>query len=124
MKHYYDDNGLLDYTVSDRQLLYDMAVAFDIPGKTPKEGKELLKDVREMALEIQYDYMIRKDLLKIGGCLTVDEWRVEEEDTKGRTALKALFFDFIDQGYVFREFLLAAESARAEIIINMYDWDD
>lgn len=106
MRHYYSDEGLLQYEVEDRGLLVELAKAFE-----PMEEKDFaqyrLKTLYE-ASNIMCQYSIHKNLVGLGGCISVDTWRKEIPSDPVEAAVKLLFLDFITMGFIPNEFLLVA----------------
>lgn len=109
-KHYYDEDGILNYTVSDRSLLVALAQALEplsddsLRAARPqvmKAADGLLADLQIEAERGRTDY--RAPVEASEGCDAVC------------CALGALFNDFLDQGYLPQEFVLAAWSALMEI---------
>ena len=54
----------------------------------------------------------------LGGCKTVEEWKQAIPSCPIEAAIKALFIDFIEQGYVPDEFLLAMLALWSEMVIS------
>jgi hypothetical protein len=115
LKHYYGDNGILDYAIN-RELLVAMAEL--LPHVDGAEKAIQRGVIQEMAVVLEYDYICHQGCGGMGGCLTLAQWKLLDEETPLKTTLKKLLFDFAEQGYVVQEFLLVAHAAACEIQIH------
>jgi len=51
----------------------------------------------------------------LGGCKSEAEWKASKENCRVSQALKGIYIDFVEQGYIHAEFLLVAWSMACEI---------
>ena len=111
--HYYSDDGILNHTWQDRQLLVILSeslITFDT-----EEFSMVRSRCIDIACSIIHDYGIHSAMGGLGGCTTIDIWHNEVPDDKVKAALKLLFIEFIDAGYIVNEFKMAAFDAICEI---------
>jgi len=114
MKHYYNDDGILDYVPPDEIifLLLKFTPKKDGNGESTHCMRQHVRSlVIESASELVYEYDIHKSFSGLGGCKSLEEWKEEKESSPLQTVLKQLLFDFIGQGYLYNEFMLAAWAA-------------
>jgi hypothetical protein len=118
-KHYYTDDGILNYTIKNRDLLVDIAKAFNMDG-TPISNAELGELVR-MAMELIYDYDIHLSMgeSNLGGCLSVEEWKKVIPDCPKQASLKVLLYDYVESGGMYNYFNLVAIDAWSEIKFSL-----
>jgi hypothetical protein len=53
----------------------------------------------------------------LGGCDSESQWKARQEPCNVSQALKVIYIDFVEQGYIHSEFLLVAWSMACEILI-------
>jgi len=114
MKHYYDDEGILAYDL-DRKLLLPIAEAL-MPISRENFTLDRTKCL-DAACSIIHSYSLHACFNGLGGCTPISEWRNEVPKDKLEAALKPLFFDFIDKGFVDGEFKMVAFDAACQIQI-------
>lgn len=115
MKHYYDDDGNLQHD-QNRELLVKLAEALNINDLCSERGRRKQRhDVFSYAGELIYDYDIHRSMAGIGGCLSLDEWKDKQEDTPIKTVLKQMLYQYVADGFIHQEFILAAHAAICEI---------
>ena len=105
MKHYYNDDGILAYTINDRSILIEIANAIG----NLSASAYIRSLVAETAFSVLYDYTTAKT---IGD---PKAWEETPEGTPLRQAIKRLLIDFTSQGFLCNEFLLVAWGAICEI---------
>lgn len=110
MLHYYDDEGNLQFDLN-RQLLVEL---FEVLPDAESDSAQR-QEIADLAATVEHDYEIHKTMGGLGGCLSVDEWRRTDEETPVKTVLKRMLFDFIDRGFIPREFCLVTRSTICEI---------
>lgn len=109
-KHYYSDDGILQFD-QNRGLLIKLAKAFNLEDMQVEENRKMTRlDIVEKATEIICEYQCRQL-----NPSRIPEWREEIDVNPVTQALKEIFFDAIDRGFLHNEFLLIAWNAMAEI---------
>lgn len=111
-KHYYDDEGNLQFT-QNRELLVKLAEVL-MPLKPDQFERDRLLTF-EQVHAILIDYRIARDLGGLGGGQDLERWRQSRPPDSLLAVLKEMFIDFLDRGFIAEEFKMAAHGAICEI---------
>ena len=113
MRHYYGDDGLLafDFDESHNEILSSLAVALN--------GLDLDFSGQRWAVgEYVVELVLKYDVLRAVDGDRLLAWRDVVEDDVLRGVLKRLFFDFVDRGFLFKEFYFAANAAVCRLQVD------
>ena len=119
MKHYYNDNGILQFD-HNRDLLVELAKAVNLNQMVNEHDRKMMRaELLNKAIEVQYDHSIYQSLpTSIGGSLTYDEWKERTEDDPITNVFKRMILDAIQRDFMAEEFMLIAWSAICELQIT------
>jgi hypothetical protein len=119
VKHYYSDSGILQHEWKDRALLVKLAEGLTKESFEVSEARANARSkVMEYTCSVIHSHSIHESMAGLGGCSFVGDWRTEKLSDPVEDALKDLFFEFIDAGYIPGEFRLAAWDAVCEVQIT------
>jgi hypothetical protein len=125
-KHYYSDEGILQFDQNDALLAKLEAALSKIAlraGVLHDQDDKTARSVQRAELltlceDVVYEYSIHAALGGHGGgCLTPEQWKAKPElSDKGeplplKDIFKEMIFDFVEKGFLYNEFLLVGHSA-------------
>ena len=128
-KHYYSDEGILQFDQNDALLakleaaLSKIALRAGVLLSKLSESAPHARSVQRAELltlceDVVYEYSIHASLGgHAGGCLTPEQWKAKPElsDDGDPLPLKDIFkemiFDFVEKGFLYNEFLLVGHDA-------------
>jgi len=122
MKHYYDDEGVLQFDGFNKRLLAKLLDALSVnpSNYTIKKMQKDRRTVWETAVRVAYDYSIYESLGDLGGTKPFESY----EEGSLEHVLAEMLKDFIDRGFIYQEFKMAAEDAICRLHIGMLLSDD
>ena len=114
MKHYYDDDGHLNFD-QNRDLLVDLGRAY-LPRwpAAPEQYPQIRLEALLIADTLMHCYQVTEALAGAGDC-ALAEWGLKSSEDPCENVLRAMLVDFVERGYVVREFRMAAYDAMCEI---------
>ncbi len=128
VKHYYDEDGHPEYPGVKKELLVKLASAVIMMPNSEPDFKQFRMELRHnltnRAAGIIQGYEIHSTMAGCGGCLTLAQWREQEDFNPIEQAVKEIMFDFVDQGFLYREFLLVINDAICQLLFACYNFDE
>lgn len=111
MRHYYSDDGCLAYDFDDshKEILFKLADALNTLNLNFYDQRWV---VLNHAINLVYCYDLYHSLDKF------DEWRNRAEEDVLCDVVKKLLFNFVDRGFLYKEFLLVANAAVSRLQID------
>lgn len=117
MKHYYSDDGIMQYQTPPKEMLKELEKALSFARKDNVYQVGLV--INESCV-IVLDYDAHVTMEGLGGCTSVKEWERESEKNDLLQALKRIFFNYLEQGFLPHEFPLAAWNVICVIHIDQF----
>ena len=123
--HYYDDSGVLNFTVKDRKTLWDIAEALGVKRLyDEKERPVLYHQVINAAAGIRTTYHACSCLGGMGGGMTVEQYLASTPEDPLEAALLPLLREMLEQGILPDYLTLAAVDTLSELLFSTYDWNE
>lgn len=129
VNHFYDEDGRQSYWISNDNLvprIGELIYPTTFENFNFKQFKLELRDkLYNLGAGVIQGYEISRDMGGLGGgCKTLSEWRSNPDSDPIEQVLKEIMFDFVDQGYLYREFLLVVETVYCSLVMAFYNFDD